>query len=102
MKLKEAEINLLNNRKEFCIKAMSNYNRKLPNKLLIALGLGLLYSFVRTKINSEEKISFFTTLMLIVVFFNAVIIIEHIRLLRRIKKDLKEVLKQIEEIKSNP
>ena len=94
------ELEALKNRKEFCAKAMSNYNKKLPVKLLIAFGIGLLYAFVRTKVNPEEKISFYTTLVLIVSFCIVVIIFNYIRLLKRIKKDIKEVDAQIMAIKS--
>lgn len=94
------ELNLLQRRRDFCVKAMSTYNKKLPNKLLIAFGIGLLYSSIRIKINSEERISFFTTLILILLFFNAVVLVEHVRLLYRIKKDIKEVDDQIKNLKA--
>lgn len=102
MELKEKlELGALKNRKEFCLKAMSNYNRKLPMKLLIAFGISLLYAFIRMKINSEEKISFLTTLVLICSFFFVIIVIDHLRLLNRIKKDIREVNARIMALKSN-
>ena len=84
---------MLKNRKEFCTKAMLTYNKKLPKKLLIAFGLGLIYSLMRikVKVNPEEVISFSTTLLLIVSFLSLIVVIDHIRLLNKIKKDIKEV-----------
>jgi hypothetical protein len=80
---------------------MSTYNKKLPKKLLIAFGLALLYSSIRININSEEVIYFSTTLILVFMFFNAIILIEHIRLLRKIKSDIKELDEQIKALKNN-
>lgn len=91
MELEKKELEFLKKKKEFCTKAKSVYNKKLPKKLLMAFGIGLLYSLVRVKINPEEKISFFTTLVLIVSFLTGTILIEHFWRLNKIKKDIKEV-----------
>jgi len=94
------ELEALHNRKEFCFKSISNYNKKLPKKLLTALFIGIIYAAVRINIDKEEKISFYNSLGLIVLFCFIVIIFDHIRLIKRIKKDIKELDAQIKVLES--
>ena|SRR6476620_7403480 len=92
MELKEKlELGALKNRKEFCRQAISDYNKKLPKKMLIAFCICLVYAFIRMNINPEEKISFYTTLGLMGSFLFVYIVIDHLRLLNQIKKDIREV-----------
>jgi hypothetical protein len=95
------ELEVLKNRKEFCTKAISDYNKKLPKKILIAFGMGLLYAVIRLQIDPKEDISFFTTLVSIITFLIIIILINHVRLIRRIKRDIKELDAQIVIIKSD-
>ena len=95
------ELEVLKNRKEFCKKSISDNNKKLPKKLLIAFGMGLLYAVIRLQVDPKEDISFFTTLLSIITFLAVIIFINHIKLIRRIKKDIKELDAQIMVIKSD-
>ncbi len=85
----------LEDRKAYCNAAISKYNKKLPKKFLIALGISLLYAGFRMVINSSEKISFLTTLAAIFSFFMVIILVNHKILLNKIKKDIRELNSQI-------
>lgn len=97
---KEIEIEALRNKRKFCVTAIAKYNKKLPKKLLMAFLVGVVYAFVRINIDRKEKISFYTTLTLIVLFCFIVILVAHFRLIEKIKKDIKEIDEQIKWIES--
>ena len=88
-------------RKEFCTTAIAKYKNRLPKRLFVALIIGVVYAIIRINIDREEKISFYTTLILIVLFCFIVIIIDHIRLIRSIKKDLKAADEQMKILESH-
>lgn len=91
----------LKKRREYCYTSISGFNKKLPKKLLIYYGIGLLYACIRMEINPEENISFYTTLTLITCFFTIIVLVNHALLLIRIKKDIKNLDAEINELENN-